>query len=77
MVTLINIDYVIVYYYAGLEYVGMAQHHVKELKEKLALPVKEPKVCMYTITCVTSECRRFGACVLYMGYIYLSMCPGR
>ena len=50
---------------SAMEYAGMAQQHVKELKEKLALPVKEPKVCMYTITCVTSKCRRFGACVTY------------
>ena len=60
---------------SAMEYAGVAQQHMKELKEKLALPVKEPKVCMCTITCVTSKCRRFGACVLHMGYIYLSTCP--
>ena len=29
---------------SAMEYAGMAQQHMKELKEKLALPVKEPKV---------------------------------
>ena len=30
----------------AMEYAGMAQQHVKELKGKLALSVKEPKVCI-------------------------------
>ena len=42
---------------SAMEYAGMAQQHTKELKGKLALSVKEPKVCMCTITCVTSKCR--------------------
>ena len=42
---------------SAMKYAGMAQQHTKELKGKLALPVKEPKVCMCTITCVTSKCR--------------------
>ena len=48
----------------AMEYAGMAQQHVKELKGKLALSVKEPKVCIIIImyTCVTSKCRRFEAC---------------
>ncbi len=44
---------------SAMEYAGVAQQHVKELKGKLALLVKEPKVCVFTVTCVTSECRRF------------------
>ena len=32
---------------SAMEYAGVAQQHVKELKEKLALPVKEPKVYAY------------------------------
>ena len=57
---------------SAMEYAGVAQQHVKELKEKLGLPVKEPQVCMCTITCVTSECTRFGhVCYLYM---YVGLC---
>ena len=57
---------------SAMEYAGVAQHHVKELKGKLALSVnsKESKVCMHTVTCVTSECRRFEACMLHT-YIYI------
>ncbi len=36
---------------SAMEYAGVAQKHVKELKERLGLPVKEPKVCVFTITC--------------------------
>ena len=32
---------------SAMEYAGVSQQHVKELKEKLALPVKEPKVYAY------------------------------
>ena len=50
---------------SAMEYAGVAQQHVKELKGKLALYVKEPKVCVFTVTCVTSECRQFEAYMLH------------
>ena len=63
---------------SAMEYAEVAQQHMKELKEKLALSVKEPKVCMCTISCVTSKCRRFGACVLHIyvcgSVLYLLSC---
>ena len=53
---------------SAMNYAEIAQQHIEGLKEKLAFSVKEPKVCMYTITCVKVDADNLGHAwyIIYM-----------